>query len=199
MNVAKPGGPAGPSPGSPDGASPAGGANPAGPERKFSDVLANKTGQAGNPNQAAAANKANEPFKAPILDDGPAGVQGASPVGRTNRIDPTQRVQGASRTLEVRGEKVGRAPGAIDRAPGGPQAGGQPAPTGWQKMADDTFKSETRIDGLIKQAQGGKAFNASELMALQVEVFRYSQTVEVISRTTDKLVGAIKQTLGTQV
>ena len=36
-------------------------------------------------------------------------------------------------------------------------------------------------------------------MALQVEVFRYSQTVEVISRTTDKLVGAIKQTLGTQV
>jgi hypothetical protein len=197
MNVAKPGGPAGPSPASPEGASPAGGANPAGPERKFSDVLASKSGQAGNPNQAAAANKANEPFKAPILDDGPAGVKGASPVNRTNRIDPTQRVQGASRTLEVRGEKVG---GAQSAGAGGAQAGGgQPAPTGWQKMADDTFKSETRIDGLIKQAQGGKAFNASELMALQVEVFRYSQTVEVISRTTDKLVGAIKQTLGTQV
>jgi hypothetical protein len=194
MNVAKPGGPAGPSPASPEGANPAGGANSAGPERKFADVLANKSGQAGNSSQAAAANKANEPFKAPILDDGPVGVTKAGPVNRTNKIDPTQRVQGASRTLEVRGEKVGRSPGSVDQA-----GGDRPAPTGWQKMADDTFKSETRIDGLIKQAQGGKAFNASELMALQVEVFRYSQTVEVISRTTDKLVGAIKQTLGTQV
>jgi hypothetical protein len=194
MNIAKPGGPAGPGPASPDGAGPSGGAKPAGPERKFSDVLAGKSNQVGNPNQAAAANKANEPFKAPILDDGPMKVSGPTAIGKANRIDPTQRVQGASRTLEVRGEKVGRSPAGVDKA-GDPQT----SSTGWQKMADDTFKSETRIDSLIKSAQGGKSFNASELMALQVEVFRYSQTVEVISRTTDKLVGAIKQTLGTQV
>ena len=30
-------------------------------------------------------------------------------------------------------------------------------------------------------------------------VFRYSQAVEVVSRATDKLVGAVKQTMGTQV
>jgi hypothetical protein len=186
MNVPKPGGPAGPAPISPEGSpSPAGGANPVGPERKFADVLAGKANQP-NPSQMAGANRSNEPFRAPILDDGPVKV------GRSNAIDRTQRVQGAVRTLEVRGEKVGNSPSAV----GTPNEGGGAS---WQKLADDTFKSETRIDSLIKAAQGGKAFNASELMALQVEVFRYSQTVEVISRTTDKLVGAVKQTLGTQV
>jgi hypothetical protein len=37
------------------------------------------------------------------------------------------------------------------------------------------------------------------LIALQATVFRYSQTVEVISSAADRVVGAIKQTLGTQV
>ena len=55
------------------------------------------------------------------------------------------------------------------------------------------------MDAMIADARNGKSFSASELLAIQVEVFRYSQTVEVISRSTDKLVGAIKQTLGTQV
>jgi len=39
----------------------------------------------------------------------------------------------------------------------------------------------------------------AELLALQATVFRYSQAVEVVSRATDKLIGAVKQTLGTQV
>ena len=39
----------------------------------------------------------------------------------------------------------------------------------------------------------------SELLGLQMEVFRYSQTVDVIGKTAEKVVGGIKQTLGTQV
>ena len=38
-----------------------------------------------------------------------------------------------------------------------------------------------------------------EIRALQATVFRASQAVEVVSRATDKLVGAVKQTVGTQV
>jgi hypothetical protein len=34
---------------------------------------------------------------------------------------------------------------------------------------------------------------------LQASVFRYSQTVEIVSRATDKIVGAVKQTMSTQV
>jgi hypothetical protein len=194
MNVGKPGGPAGPTPGSEispgsSGGGGVGGASPAGPERRFSDVLAGNKGQG----PGAAEKPQAKPFNVPILDDN--GVVGVKKAQFENRIDRSNKVQGPSRSLEVVGEKVGKSP--MSAAPTSIDAGN--TRTGWQKMADDTFKSETRIDHLIKQAQGGKSFNASELMALQVEVFRYSQTIEVISRTTDKLVGAVKQTLGTQV
>jgi hypothetical protein len=58
---------------------------------------------------------------------------------------------------------------------------------------------EARVDALLDAAARGKTFTPGELIALQATVFRYSQTVEVLSRVTDKLVGAVKQTLGTQV
>jgi hypothetical protein len=72
-------------------------------------------------------------------------------------------------------------------------------PPSWHQLADRALQAEGRIDALIEAARRGKTFSASELLAVQAEVFRYSQTVEVISRATDRLVGAVKQTLGTQV
>jgi hypothetical protein len=67
-------------------------------------------------------------------------------------------------------------------------------------MLERTLATEAKIDALIASAATGKkTFSAGELLALQATVFRYSQTVEVISRAADRLVGAIKQTLGTQV
>jgi hypothetical protein len=66
-------------------------------------------------------------------------------------------------------------------------------------LIERTLRSEKKIDALIASAASGKTFSAGELLALQSTVFRYSQTVEVISRAADRLVGAIKQTLGTQV
>jgi hypothetical protein len=66
-------------------------------------------------------------------------------------------------------------------------------------MLDKTLDGERRVDALLAAAARGKTFSPSELIALQATVFRYSQAVEVVSRATDKLVGAVKQTLGTQV
>jgi hypothetical protein len=58
---------------------------------------------------------------------------------------------------------------------------------------------EARLDAILDAAARGKTFTPGELLAMQATVFRYSQTVEVLSRATDRLVGAVKQTLGTQV
>jgi len=58
---------------------------------------------------------------------------------------------------------------------------------------------ERRVDALLAAAARGKTFSPSELFALQATVFRYSQAVEVVSRATDKLIGAVKQTMSTQV
>jgi hypothetical protein len=51
----------------------------------------------------------------------------------------------------------------------------------------------------MRAARAGKTFSPAELLALQTTAFRYSQTVEILSRAADRLVGAVKQTLGTQV
>jgi hypothetical protein len=97
---------------------------------------------------------------------------------------------------EMMGERAGTIPGV---APVDPAPKASPGPLSLQRFANDSMKAENKMDAMIAAARNGKSFSASELLAIQVEVFRYSQTVEVISRSTDKLVGAIKQTLGTQV
>jgi len=76
-----------------------------------------------------------------------------------------------------------------------------PAPAGSPvgALLERTLGAERRVDTLLAAAATGKTFSPSELLALQVTVFRYSQTVEIVSRATDKIVGAVKQTMGTQV
>lgn len=66
-------------------------------------------------------------------------------------------------------------------------------------LAERALDADKRVDALLASAGRGRSFSAGELIALQATVFRYSQTVEVISRAADRLVGAIKQTMGTQV
>lgn len=68
-----------------------------------------------------------------------------------------------------------------------------------EAMVERTLQAENKVDTLIAAVARGRTFSPGELIALQATVFRYSQTVEVISRAADRLVGSIKQTLGTQV
>ncbi|HEY4393120.1 MAG TPA: hypothetical protein VGP64_03615 [Polyangia bacterium] len=59
--------------------------------------------------------------------------------------------------------------------------------------------AEKQVDALLEAAARGKTFTPAQLLAMQATVARYAQTVEVVSRVADRLVGAIKQTMGTQV
>ena len=83
--------------------------------------------------------------------------------------------------------------------PIGGQLTTQPGHDQLRAMAESALRAEKKVDALIAAAGRGRSFSAAELIALQATVFRYSQTVEVISRAADRLVGAVKQTLGTQV
>jgi hypothetical protein len=58
---------------------------------------------------------------------------------------------------------------------------------------------EREIDGVLAAAGRGGTFTAPELLVLQARAFRYSQTVEILSRAADRLLGALRQTLGTQL
>lgn len=68
-----------------------------------------------------------------------------------------------------------------------------------QKILNQAVVTENQMDMRLKEIASGKVFSPSELLALQAEVFRYSQSVEVVSRVTDKVVGGLKQILSTQV
>jgi hypothetical protein len=59
--------------------------------------------------------------------------------------------------------------------------------------------AEREVDALLEAAARGRSFTPAQLLAMQATVARYAQTVEVVSRVADRLVGALKQTLGTQV
>lgn len=83
------------------------------------------------------------------------------------------------------GEAIGLRPPASSRA--GAAAG----------LMEDALRDERRIDVIVRAAASGHTFRSGELLALQATVFRYCQTVEVTSRLADRVVGAVRQTLGT--
>jgi hypothetical protein len=66
-------------------------------------------------------------------------------------------------------------------------------------LVKETLDAGTRFDAMLAAVRRGKTFSPAELLALQSDVSRYSQSVEVLSRTTDRLVGGLKQILNTQV
>jgi hypothetical protein len=74
----------------------------------------------------------------------------------------------------------------------------RPEPGQLRTLAVRALDAERAIDRVLAAAAGGRTFSSAELLALQVQVFRYSQAVEIVSRGTDRLVGALKQAMGTQ-
>ena len=137
---------------------------------------------------------------------GPASPPRLAPASRQARAAPAP---GRS-FLEVLREGTPRAAAtAPPGAPGGPGKAATPAPPGAAAASplarrlgqalSGAAKGEAQLDAILDAAARGKTFTSTELLAMQATVFRYSQTVEVLSRATDRLVGAVKQTLGTQV
>src|SRR5450631_33053 len=90
---------------------------------------------------------------------------------------------------------------AVSHAPSRPAALTKPAPTAspLRAMLERTVGTEKQVDALLEAAARGKTFTPAQLLAMQATVARYSQTVEVVSRVADRLVSAVKQTMGTQV
>jgi len=140
-------------------------------------------------------------------------VRSGAPVGPSPSPTSSNRAAAPRRArafTTVLAERVGPAPSpaAPPPAPSKPpphQRSRPPAVTGAASpspvrgLLERALGAERRVDTLLAAAAGGKTFSPGELLALQATVFNYSQAIEVVSRATDKLVGAVKQTMGTQV
>jgi len=129
----------------------------------------------------------------PSHEHGPARAGRGGPAGKSFIA-----VLGEAGARRPPGAPAGVAPASSARIAPRPTP---PPPVGGavSGLVRDALAGERQLDRLMTAAARGKSFNANELLALQQLAFRYSQTVEIISRGVDRVVSGAKQTLGTQV
>lgn len=71
--------------------------------------------------------------------------------------------------------------------------------SGIRDIIRDLNSTYLRLDQINKDLFGGKKFMPQELLAIQAEVYRLSQEVELVSKTVGKTTDGIKTILQTQV
>lgn len=60
-------------------------------------------------------------------------------------------------------------------------------------------RAQARLDALLAASRSGRTFTAQELMAVQGEAYRLSQTVELSAKLVEQGAQAVKQALHAQV
>jgi hypothetical protein len=116
---------------------------------------------------------------------------GASPASRPDTAAPEGTGRGFAAVLAERAGTTG-----FPSPSANPSAGsGSPVAAVLARLTD----AQRTIDRLIDAAIRGRTFTPAQLLALQATVSRDAQAVEVVSRATDRVVGAVKQALGAQI
>ena len=67
------------------------------------------------------------------------------------------------------------------------------------KVLNSVVSGQGKMDKIIKLATSGRAFNPTELLAIQAGVYKFSQELELTSKVVEKATDGVKQTLQTQV
>ena len=117
-----------------------------------------------------------------------AAVASTSPAASAARASPSGRSFGA--VMEARSS---RAAPPLER--GAPVPLANAASIGLQRIE----RAQVRLDALLATAKSGRTFTAQELMALQGEAYRFSQTVELSAKLVEQGAQAVKQALHAQV
>ena len=87
------------------------------------------------------------------------------------------------------------------RSPAGPLRSSEArvVPRELTDVITELRRDERRLERYVRRAMAGRDFELPELVAMQSLVFRYSQRVELLSKLVDRVTGALKQTLQTQI
>jgi hypothetical protein len=64
---------------------------------------------------------------------------------------------------------------------------------------DGVERAQRRLDAVLEAARAGRTFTAGELLGLQAQAYRYSQTVDLASKIVEQGVQSVKQAANTQV
>ncbi len=67
------------------------------------------------------------------------------------------------------------------------------------QVVDQVAKAQVQLDSVLRLAQSGKTFTPAELLALQAQVCRVSQELDLAGKVVEKATSGVKQVLQTQV
>ncbi|MBL8953418.1 MAG: ATP-dependent helicase HrpB [Myxococcaceae bacterium] len=67
------------------------------------------------------------------------------------------------------------------------------------RALDQVSAAQTRMEKVLELAQSGKSFTPAELLALQTQMYRASQELDLAGKVVEKATGGVKQVLQTQV
>ena len=67
------------------------------------------------------------------------------------------------------------------------------------RAIDQVSAAQTRMEKVLELAQSGKTFTPAELLALQTQMYRASQELDLAGKVVEKATGGVKQVLQTQV
>lgn len=67
------------------------------------------------------------------------------------------------------------------------------------RVAEQVQAAQQRLDHVLKLAESGKTFTPAELLALQAQVYRASQVLDLAGKVVEKATSGVKQVLQTQV
>src|SRR5512145_398364 len=84
-------------------------------------------------------------------------------------------------------------------APPVPPASADRLPAAVARGIEGIERAQARLDGVLAAARSGRTFTAQELLSLQGEAYRYSQTVELTAKLVEQGAQAVKQALHAQV
>ncbi|MCA9670113.1 MAG: hypothetical protein KC503_31170 [Myxococcales bacterium] len=73
------------------------------------------------------------------------------------------------------------------------------APSRVLRALSELEHERAKLDRVIARATRGGTFSPAQLLALQAQIYRLSQDMEITSRVLDRSVGALKSVLSMQV
>lgn len=118
-----------------------------------------------------------------------AGVQKAQQVTQAQKVTETQKADKA---------RLDKTNTISDKAVEGAH---KEQPTMLMKMVGDLEHGQANMDKMIQMAVsgGGKKMDFQQLTVLQMQVYQYSQEMELTSKVVEKATNGLKDTLKTQV
>jgi len=68
-----------------------------------------------------------------------------------------------------------------------------------ERSMNRMVSNQRKLERSMRRAMRGDDFSPQQLLALQMQVHKYSLEVEAVSRVVDRVTGAVKQTMQTQI